>query len=284
MAKKYENMDKECCGGDCCQDEGQGKFAWLGKWHRFGLFGFVITLAAVLILVGIVRGILRDQVQFDQRNSFTVSGKGKVFAKPDVAVLSLGVKTERQKTASEAVAQNTKKMNEVMASLKKSGIDEKDIKTTAYNLNPVYDYSKPINGGELQGYELMQNVDVKIHDLSKVGDIIKVATDAGANQIGNINFTIDDLEVVKAQARAEAIKIAQAKAKTMAKSADFRIGDIMSIYENEQPYPPIMYGDKAVGLGLGGSSEVAAPVPSPDIQVGTNEITVEVNITYQIKD
>jgi len=283
MALKKENMDKECYGGDCCQNE-SGKLAGFFKWRRYGLFGFAITLAAVLILVGIVRGILRDQAQFDQRNSFTVTGKGKVFAKPDVAVLTLGVKTEKQKTASEAVTLNTKKMNEVVASLKKNGINEKDITTSAYNLNPVYDYSKPVSGGVLQGYELTQNVDVKIHDLSKVGDIIKASTDAGANQVGNINFTIDDMEVVKAEARAEAIKIAQAKAKTMAKSADFRIGDIMSIYENEQPYPPIVYGDKsAVGFGMGGT-DVAAPAPSPDIQVGTNEVTVEVNITYQIKD
>ncbi len=288
--KKDMSLDEcECCGGNCgngsCCQDGACPTNETSRWSRFGrfgFFGFVAMLAAILVLVGIVRGILRDQVQFDQRNSFTVSGKGRIFAKPDIAVLFLGLKTERQKTASDAVTENTKKMNEVYSKLKSNGVEEKDIKTTGYYLNPVYDYAREGSAGpDLLGYEVMQNVDVKIRDLSKVGVIIKAATDAGANQVGNISFTIDDPENLKAEARAEAIAMAQAKAKTMAKAADFELGDIMSIYENEVPVGPMPYYDKAVSIGgIGGGGSV----PAPEIQAGQNEIVVEINVTYQIED
>lgn len=240
---------------------------------------FVLKLLTTL---GVVAIVIVSLVMMSQKNEmdyqFSATATGKVFAKPDIANLTVGIKTEAKATAAEAVKDNTKKMNEIIEALKKVGIEEKDIKTTNYNLNPVYDWST--SRQILRGYEISQNVAVKIRDLDKIGEAIAKTTEKGANQIGNIEFTIDDEYELKAQARDGAIEKATEKAKEIAAKTGMKLGKIVNVYENQVYNQPI-YANyaKDMAYGLGGASEISAPT----IQTGQNEVSVEVTVVWEVK-
>ncbi|KKU48053.1 MAG: hypothetical protein UX68_C0023G0029 [Parcubacteria group bacterium GW2011_GWA2_46_9] len=120
-------------------------------------------------------------------NTITIVGEGKVIGAPDVAMVDLGLLTTSKKV-SEAQADNTKKMNELIIRLQKSGINKEDIKSTQYYINPRYDY---IEGRSvLAGYDVQQTLKVKIRDLDKVGLVLATAGEVGANQIGGLNSFI----------------------------------------------------------------------------------------------
>jgi hypothetical protein len=239
----------------------------------------IMHLAAIVCITAVVIvGFLALAKDPNIQNQFSVSGTGKVFAKPDIANLTVGVKTEIKATAAEAVKENTKKMNEIIKALKDLDIEEKDIKTVNYSLNPSYDWST--SRQRLLGYEVSQNVTIKIRDLDKIGEAIAKTTEKGANQIGNIDFTIDDENELKAEARNLAIEKAKAKAEEIADKTGMHLGKIINVYENQYYAPQTNYMAKDVAYGLGGASE---SMPAPAIQVGQNEVTVEVNVVYEIK-
>src|SRR5690606_26908355 len=107
----------------------------------------------------------------------------------------------------EAQRENTRIMNQLISDVKSLGVEDKDIQTTAYNVFPNYDWN---NGKQsLRSYSVSQNVHVKIRDLDKIADVLGKAGALGANQIGGINFTIDEPEKLKEQAREEAIRNAK---------------------------------------------------------------------------
>ncbi len=144
----------------------------------------IIALAAVLIFA------FYFVTKSDNEERFSVSGSATVYAKADIANLTVGLKTETKKTAAEATTENTKKMNDIISAVKDLGVDEKDIKTTNYRLNPVYNWTEN-RGQELIGYEVSQDVTLKVRDLESISAIIAETTKVGANQVGNISFTID---------------------------------------------------------------------------------------------
>jgi hypothetical protein len=265
------------------------------------LLNKTFMLAAILV-VGILIffvGQMAYQVRLlDQQNTnqITVSGQGKVYAKPDVALVSLGV-TAQASTVASVTKSGTDKMNAVIEAIKNLKIDEKDIQTTNYSLTPVYEnYSTPVpmmypiggsggsvggtiirNGTTVTGYRLEQNVQVKIRDFTKIGDILSQATSKGANLVGDLQFTIDNPEQYKEQARAEAIKKAKASAKNLAKESGIGLGKIINIYENYSPYPVAYSSIK----GMGGAAPDMASIPV--IQPGQQEIDVTINLTYQVR-
>jgi len=181
------------------------------------------------------------------------------------------------------------------------GVADKDIQTTNYSLTPVYsnDYIVPTpapipmmypNGGgsvssgtmmrtgtTLTGYKLEQDVQVKIRDFTKIGDILSGATTAGANVVGDLQFTIDNPEKFKDQARAQAIAQAKGNAQDLAKESGINLGKIINVYENNYVVP--MAYNSAVKATGGGVAE-SAPVPT--IQPGQQEIDVTINLTYKV--
>jgi hypothetical protein len=144
---------------------------------------------------------------------------------------------------------------------------------------PVYNYTNQ-RGQELVGYEVTQNLTLKIRDLTKIGDIIAKTTEKGANQIGNISFTIDDEFALKNQARELAIEKAKEKAELIAKQSGMKLGEVKSVYENQESTPTPYYTNAKMMDSAGGSG---ISVSSPEIQSGQNEIKVEVTLVYEVK-
>jgi len=173
-------------------------------------------------------------------------------------------------------------MNEIIQALKSLDIEAKDIKTTDYRLSPVYNWTDQ-KGQQLVGYEVSQNASVKIRNLDKIGDVIAKTTEKGANQIGNIDFTIDDEFELKNEARELAIQKAKEKAEMIADQTGMKLGKIKGVYENSVvPSPMYDYTNarKEMSFGTGAVDQV---VSSPSIETGQNEIKVEVTLNYEVK-
>lgn len=253
---------------------------------QFKSLKFVFGVLAILFLVVLViwfgvgisnkikagKYIGRD---IEARNVITVSGTGEIYAKPDLALVNFSVVTEK-KTVEGTMAENTKKMNAVIDSVKKQGVEEKDLKTTTFAINPRYEWRKDEFLREkriLVGYEVRQTLEVKIRDLAKIGDVIQAATDSGVNQVGDLQFTIDKQDELKSQARKEAIEKARAKANEMAEQLGVKLVRITNFSESGiVPIPYPYFAEEAVGLGA----------EAPQIETGENKIEVTVSITYEI--
>lgn len=215
--------------------------------------------------------------------TISVSAEGKVIVKPDIAKINFSVLSQGDDYA---VIQedNNEKMTKAIEYLKEMAIKDEDIKTTYYNLTPLYDYNWCKIGiddirtcsPKIAGYNLEQQVEVKIRDLSKTGEIISTLPQKGINKIISLDFTLDNQDEATNEAREIAIKKAREKAKNISKSSKIRLGKIISFNEGI-PYQP-RYFEKAP-IGIGGAADIA---PTP-IEAGSQEIIVNVSLTYEIK-
>lgn len=246
------------------------------KTMKFSNKIYVLAIVLVLGVLVFLAGQMVYHYKLLERqnaNQITVSGQGKIYAKPDIASINLGVTTDG-KTVSEVTNKNTEIMNQIIKDLKGLDILEKDIQTTNYSLSPVYDYTKE-QGRFFEGYNLLQSVEVTIRDLTKIGDVMSISTKDGANSVGSPQFTIDNPEQLREQARAKAIAQAKANAQNLAQESGIKLGKLINVYENYYP----MYSDTLKGMGGG----IAESAPAPVIQPGQQEINVTINLTYQIK-
>ncbi len=202
------------------------------------------------------------------QNTISVTGEGKVYTKPDIAFVNLAVVSEGRRVV-DVQSENTKKVNKVIEFLKESDIEEKDIKTTTYNLYPQYNYEN-IRIPEIVGYRIVQTLEVKIRALGEVGNILEGAINNGVNQVNSLYFQVDDDEALKAQARELAINDAKEKAKELASQLEVKLLKISGYSESASGLPVVR--DYAEGIGGGG----------PQIEVGESEIVIRVGITYEI--
>lgn len=244
---------------------------------------FILATILVVSIVGFL--ILKTIYNFKTLpqnfpREITVTGEGKAYAKPDIAMINFGVTSEAEKSQ-DAVSQNSKKMNAAIDSIKNSGVEDKDIKTTFYNLYPLYSYERPpplyypSTGNKITGYRLEQQVEIKIRNFDKINEIIDKATSSGANTVGSLQFTVDDQEEVRAEARAKAIEQAKEKAKTLVSGTGLRIVKLISVSDGY--YSPIPYGGGYAGVALKEDSV------APRIEPGQTEITTTMVLTYRIK-
>ena len=232
------------------------------------------VVIAVLLGAGYIGGKFvetRDR----EKLVISVSGEGRVFAPPDIAELSFGVQTGRVETAKVAMEKLRKDMDAIFQAVKALGVEEKDIRTEHFSLNPVYDWTE--KGQVFRGFEASQSFHVKVRDLDQTDDVLTAATDAGANQAGNVRFTIDDPEQQRAEARGEAITEAKEKAKLLAANLGKRLGKLKGFSEGGGGWvqPMMMMRAEKVGMGGGG--------PDLPLPAGEQEVNVQVTLTYELR-
>lgn len=210
------------------------------------------------------------------RDTIAISGTAKLSVKPDIARLNVGV-ISTGKSVAETQKQNTEKMNAITGAVKAFGVKDDDIKTSNYSINPQYDWT---DGRQiLKGYEVSQQLSIKIRDLDKIGDILAKAGELGSNQVGGVSFEVDDTVALQKQAREKAITDAKEKASVLAKSLGVQLGKVVSFSEDSGSYPvPMMYNSyEKVAMDSAGSA------PSPDIQAGSLDVSKTVSIVFEIK-
>jgi len=249
------------------------------------LLGVLIVLFAVMALSGLKEYGSLGQEVYPSR-TISVSGTGEVTVIPDIAVISVSVEVEN-KDISTGQEESAKKINAIKDYLKGNGVDEKDIKTINYSINPQYDYVREVcpvgfscPGGKqkLRGYRVAQSIEVKVRETKDTGKILTGIGELGVTNVYGPNFQVDDEDVVLKEAREMAIQDARREAKELADALGVRLVKVVSFNENGSfPYP---------AYGMGGDGAVKFESTSrtiPDIPVGENTITSYVTITYEIR-
>lgn len=229
---------------------------------------------ATLLLLAQLKNEARGYNRTQPATTINVTGEGHEFIKPDIGMVSVGV-VKNNKDVLVAQQEVARVMGAIDGFLNQQNVEEKDRKTTSFSINPLYDWT---DGRRIfRGYEVRQTMEIKIRNLSKVGVILTGVAQSGANEVGSLNFTVDDPKMAQAKAQEVAIAEAQKKAKMLAKQLGVRLGKIVSFSEFAGGYPPPVPYFAAETFGKGGDT-ISAP-----ISVGENEIRSQVSITYEIK-
>lgn len=248
---------------------GRTRLGWLAAGAAIG----VMTAVALAPSFGSTSTRAADPTTTPAEHTISVTGDGLVLIKPDVADLSLGVTIQRPK-AKDAAQAAADAMSKVVDALKAEGIADVDIQTANLSLSPTYDYST--NKQVLTGFEADNIVTVTVRDLTKAGETVDAAVQAGATSVNGITFRVNDPTAVQAQARAAAMKDAKTKADALAQAAGVNITGVQSISEVSSPVPTPVTFDTRAAAGM-----PAASVPTP-VQPGNIEVDVSVTVTYLI--
>ena len=212
--------------------------------------------------------------------SHTISGTrldivatGEVTRVPDIARISTGVVTVAP-TATAAIAQNARQMALVRAALKRAGIADRDIQTSALNLNPEYRHAENAPP-QLTGYRASNDVSVRFRDIANTGRIIDALVSQGANQINGPMLSIDKPEQALDEARVAALKTARARADLYAQALGRRVKRMLTVSESGPQNRPMYRQSMDVRM----SGESASSVIEPGEQV----VAVNLLVSFELE-
>ncbi len=166
----------------------------------------------------------------------TVTGEATVAVAPDMAVIRIGV-TSSAKTAREASDANAKQMTSVLAAVKTTGVEDRDVQTSRLSLQPQYDSNKA-GTARLLGFQVTNQVTVNIRDIDKLPTILDHAIAAGANEMSGIEFIVSEQSKLLDRARDDAVADARRKAELYTQAAGVKLGSVVSIAEEGSSAPP----------------------------------------------
>lgn len=227
------------------------------------LSALILSTALALPLAGVARA--EDPVR-----SISVTGTGTVEAAPDMATLMIGVTTQGA-TAAEALAENSRATDAVIARLTASGVEARDMQTSNLSINPNwtgYDSSTPT----IAGYVASNMLTVRVRALDTTGTVLDAAVADGANTLNGMTFGLADPEPAYKEARKEAVADARAKAELLATAAGVKLGQVLSIADaGAMTDPQPMYRDAVA----------ASPVPVVGGELG---LIANVAVTWEIAE
>ncbi|MCK8519247.1 SIMPL domain-containing protein [Methanoculleus sp. 7T] len=233
---------------------------------------------ALMVLCAAVIGNVTAQTQEESKDKLIhVSGTGKVTTTPDQAVIVLAVETENA-DVSAAQQQNARQMDAVVNALKGAGIPAKDLKTTGYNIIPVTEQNeKSLVASKVKFYRVVNNLEVRLNDVSRAGEIIDLAVANGANRVDRFSFTLSDAkqQELRSQALTAAVKQARGDADATVAALGKTIVDVKEVNVGNN-YVPMLYDNRYMGM-----EKATAAVPTP-IEVGEIDVTATVSVTYVI--
>lgn len=204
------------------------------------------------------------------RRSITVSASGSVSAVPDMARITSGVATEAP-VARDAVSKNSEAMKKIIAGLKAGGIDEKDIQTASFHIEPRYTRAREGEASVIDGYRATNQVQVVVRNLDKLGEVLDRLVSLGANEMAGLSFDVSQAEKLRDDARKEAVANAQRRAKLYADAAGVELGEVLKIDESGDNAPHPVFASRA----LKGDA-----VP---IERGSETLEASVSVTWALK-
>ena len=198
-----------------------------------------------------------------QNRVVRATGSATLSAKPDQVVISVGVVTTAD-TAQAAAAQNATQMDAMLARLKQVLGSAGDTRTVSYSIAPNYRGQPQI----LAGFTVSNMVEVTSSDLSSIGSVIDAASQAGANSIGGLRFTVKDEQPLRVSALSAAAKLARADADAIASGLGGRLGAVLSAQEGSSVVP--------ITMNSAGAS-VSTPINPGLVEVSAT-VTVEIEL------
>ena len=236
-------------------------------------------LALTLALPAAAQGPVGQPSIAASSTLLSLTAQGKSTRTPDLAVFNAGVVTQGA-TANEALSANAAAMNRVIATLKKTGIADKDIQTSQISLNPVYiqpEYGPngvPRQEPRITGYQAVNNVTIRSRNVSGFGKVLDALVASGANQVNGPSFQMAEPAAALDEARLDAMKEARARADLYARAAGLRVVRIVSISESGGFAPPQPVYARAMKAEM-----AAAPTP---IAVGEVEAEVSLSVQFEL--
>lgn len=254
--------------------------------NQVAVTAILVFLALFLLVstIGASKGLSRPGGP--ATDTITVSGAGQATMAPDVARITF---TVQNKAATVAAAQKATddQAKAAIEYVQGAGIEDKDIRTLSYTINPEYSYPNPCPPGSMcpaysgtpriVGYQVAETVQVTVRDLTKVSDLLG---GLGSRQVQNVSgpdFALDDVTAGHNAARADAIEKAKVEAERLAKQLGVRLGKIVNYSESSGGYPyPMAYG-------MGGAEADMKVASGPVVPAGENTYNASVSITYEIR-
>ncbi len=227
------------------------------------------AIAALLIWgVGATRPALAETPA-----TLRVTGSGSVHAPPDLALLDAGVTSEAPQ-AGEAILQNSESMRRVLEALDARGVARADVQTRNLQLRPVYEQGASRQRGALTGYRASSHIRVRVRELDQAGPVLDTLVAAGANEIGNIAFDVQDRAPLLDRARVAAVADAKRKARLLASEAGGRLGALLEVRDGESPALPVARG---VRMDAGFAAQ------SVPVAAGELEFRASVHLVYALE-
>jgi len=266
---------------------------------RLSLIIFVIFLIITMFF-----GIKFLSKMSDYNNyarTIDVSGKGEVKAVPDLAEINFTLKEindSKDKSKNIELQNNiAKQMKTIIQEFEDLKISKKDIQTENYSVQPKYtyqncysrpqNYMKPCDSNVLTGYEISQTVIVKVRQTEFTGEVLAILAENNITTVSGPNFTIEDKEKLKRQARDLAIQDAKQKAKDLSKVLGVEIEDIVSFNDGENNFPPTPYRYDNFTRSTTPLSIEMMDAPKMEealITEGEDKIIAKVIITFELED
>lgn len=243
---------------------GRNPMAFIRKTLLFASLA-VISAAAIF-------GSILARADEAPKRTISLAATGAIKTSPDKVDISTGV-TSQASTAMEALAKNTAAMTQVIDTLKGEGLDPKDIQTTNFSMQPLYEERKDGRSPTIIGYQVTNSVHLTLHDTAKLGEILDKVVTLGANDIGSIEFGVSEPETLKDEARKLAVSTATANAKLYAEAAGGKLGKVLTISEDEDGYLA-RYATPAPTM------EMTKAVPN---EAGTTTVEVRVHVTFELE-
>ena len=203
-----------------------------------------------------------------QQPTVVTSGEGVVQAVPDRAWITISAES-RAPSPREAQRKNAEAMKPVQDRLRAAGVPDEAIKTTAYDLQPDWDYSN--NRRVLRGYVARNTIDARIDNVDRVGELLDIAVNAGATSVQNIRFDLKDRDKVEREALRLAVADARARATAAAAGAGMSVDRIIRIDEQGVSSPPIPLRRETF--------QADAAAAAPPIAAGSMEVRAHVTVT-----
>jgi len=244
--------------------------------RRFGKALIPLALLGVMVMSQspIRAGAQSTPEAANATGTISVTGVGEVTVTPDTANIQIGVQVFSEEL-SDAQRQSNEQITAIIETIKEAGIEEKDIQTSNFSVSIRQQYDNQGIATAVLGYDIYNTLSVTVRDLNDLGSILDQVVAAGANQIYGIYFYTTDLTEATAQARANAVKDAEARAQQLAEAAGVEVGSIVNISEGFSAAPYM------TDYGKGAGADMAAGSAVP-IQTGSQTVQISVSVTYQI--
>jgi uncharacterized protein YggE len=212
-----------------------------------------------------------------QGTMLAVHASASTRTAPDVAVVTLGV-LARGGNAREAQAAQTARMNAVMTAARAAGVEDAQVQTVGYSLEPQYAY--PRNAApRITGYVSRNIVAIRVRNLEAVSGLIDATVAEGANELQGIQFTFDNVEASREAARAEALNTARARANAYAEAAEMRVVRMLSITEPGAEASPLL-SRRADGYM---APQAVSNEQSAAISPGEIENLADVDVVFELR-
>lgn len=214
-----------------------------------------------------------------KESTIMVTASGKQTLSATKVEIELAVVTV-DSSAQQSQQKNAVQTQKVIDALKAAGILATDIKTVSFSLYQKTEWDESYRKVVSRGYETVNTIQATVNDITKTGKVLDAAVTAGANQVSDITFTLDEaaLKNLKRDALKTAAQEALAKAQAIASGLGVSLGKVQSASENSFVFRPYTYK-----YALDASAQGGAASPETPIVPGTVEVNADLTVTYTLK-